>query len=91
MAVVGHDDREFAQVVRPALSTVRLPCYEMGQAAVRMIRQRLESDEPVPALLVRGELIVRDSCGGRGASTSPPYLTSSSASPAHREKQKEDS
>jgi uncharacterized protein len=66
IAVVGHDDREFAQVVRPALTTVRLPCYEMGQAAVQMIRKRLESDEPVPAFLVRGELIVRDSCGGVG-------------------------
>ncbi len=66
IAVVGHDDREFAQVVRPALSTVRLPCYEMGQAAAQMIRRRLESERPVPAVLVRGELIVRDSCGGVG-------------------------
>ena len=66
IAVVGHDDREFAQVVRPALSTVRLPCYEMGQAAAQMILKRLESQEPVPALLIRGELIVRDSCGGVG-------------------------
>jgi hypothetical protein len=66
IAIVGHDDREFAQVVRPALSTVRLPTYEMGQAAAQMIRRRLESERPVPAQLVRGELIVRDSCGGVG-------------------------
>lgn len=66
VAVVGHDDREFAQVMRPALSTVRLPCYELGQAAAQMIIKRLDNDEPVPALLIRGELIVRDSCGGVG-------------------------
>lgn len=66
IAVVGHDDREFAQVVRPALSTVRLPTYEMGRAAAQMIRRRLESGRTVPAQLVRGELIVRDSCGGVG-------------------------
>lgn len=66
IAIVGHDDREFAEIVRPALTTVRLPSYEMGQAAVRMMLKRLESDEPVPAFLVRGELIVRGSCGGVG-------------------------
>ncbi len=71
IAVVGHDDREFAQVVRPALSTVRLPCYELGQAAAQMILMRLRTDEPVPALLVRGELIIRDSCGGVGLIPAP--------------------
>ena len=40
----------------------------MGQAAAQMIRRRLESERPVPAQLVRGELIVRDSCGGVGPS-----------------------
>ena len=63
------------------------PCASVREAL------RAPAGEPAPESAVRlpVELIVRDSCGGRGASTSPPDLTSSGASPAHPEKQKEDS
>lgn len=64
VAVVGCDDREVASLVRPALTTVGLPCYEMGQAAARLLLRLLESqDKPATAEQVRGRLIVRESCG----------------------------
>jgi DNA-binding LacI/PurR family transcriptional regulator len=64
VAVVGYDDRDFAQLVRPALTTVRMPGYEMGARAAQLLLDRIRGDlgrgceVPVP-----GELIVRASCG----------------------------
>jgi len=67
VAVVGYDDRDFAGYIRPALTTVRMPCQEAGCASaellLRLIEGKIEQAEP---LWVRGELIVRESCGARG-------------------------
>jgi LacI family transcriptional regulator len=64
IAVVGYDDREIAGISRPAITTVTLPCYEMGQASADLLLGRLangaEQTEPVK---IRGRLIVRESCG----------------------------
>lgn len=64
VAIVGYDDREFASYVWPAITTVSLPCFDMGVAAARLILQmikgEIKSTEPVE---IRGRLIVRDSCG----------------------------
>ncbi len=64
VGVVGYDDREVASLVRPALTTVTLPCYEMGQAAARLLLNQLEDQgKPATAEQVRGRLVVRESCG----------------------------
>ncbi|HEX6970830.1 MAG TPA: LacI family DNA-binding transcriptional regulator, partial [Limnochordia bacterium] len=43
VAVVGFDDREAAALVRPPLTTVRLPLEEMGETAARMLIDTLSS------------------------------------------------
>ena len=63
IAIVGYDDRDFAAWIRPPLTTIRMPSYEMGQAAARLLLkqfagQELEDDTQVP-----GKLIIRESCG----------------------------
>ena len=67
IAVVGYDDREFSGFVRPAITTIRMPCEEMGRASaealLRLIAGETEAIEPI---LVQGELVVRQSCGARG-------------------------
>jgi LacI family transcriptional regulator len=67
IAVVGYDDRDFSGFVRPAITTVRMPCEEMGciaaESLLRLINGEVEAVEPI---LVRGELVVRQSCGARG-------------------------
>jgi LacI family transcriptional regulator len=64
LALVGYDDRDFTGFVRPALTTIQMPCEKMGQIAadslLRLIRGEFESIEPT---LVQGELVVRQSCG----------------------------
>jgi len=62
MAIAGFDDIPIAAQVVPALTTLRVPCYEIGERAGQMICQRL-AGEPVSAKIVNTgfELVVRDS------------------------------
>jgi LacI family transcriptional regulator len=64
IAVVGFDDTWFATMVRPALTTVRMPIKEMGQTAARMLMDRIEGElveDTRPVLPV--SLTIRYSCG----------------------------
>lgn len=64
MAVVGYDNREFTWIVRPNITTVEMPVYEMGRNAAEILLQQIpdgrrENEE----VKVKGELIIRDTCG----------------------------
>jgi len=65
IAVVGYDDRDFAAWIRPALTTVRMPAYEMGLAAARLLLEQIAGEELEDATQVPGILIVRESCGAK--------------------------
>jgi DNA-binding LacI/PurR family transcriptional regulator len=64
VAVVGFDNRFFTELVRPMITTVSLPGYEMGQVAAKQMLNQLEggtkSNDLTP---VCGKMIVRESCG----------------------------
>ncbi|MBA3945053.1 MAG: LacI family DNA-binding transcriptional regulator [Herpetosiphonaceae bacterium] len=64
LAVVGYDDRELARLSRPTITTVTLPCYEMGRAAATMLLQLLGPGAAEDAAMaIQGTLIVRQSSG----------------------------
>jgi LacI family transcriptional regulator len=64
IAVVGYDDREIASQARPGITTVTLPCYELGQASAQLLLRLLDNQEQVEeSIRIRGRLIVRESCG----------------------------
>lgn len=65
VAVVSCDDMPFAEYLRPALSTVRVPLAETGARAVEILLSSI-AGESVAAepLIIPVELIVRESCGG---------------------------
>ncbi len=64
IAVVGYDDREIASLSRPTITTVTLPCYEMGMASARLLLDLLNKHVEVSdAIVTRGRLIVRESSG----------------------------
>jgi DNA-binding LacI/PurR family transcriptional regulator len=68
VAVVGFDNRTFAGFVRPALTTVTLPCYEMGQASAKLLLSLINGEvKTVPTIEVKGKLIERESCGANPA------------------------
>lgn len=64
IAVVGYDNREFTWVVRPNITTVEMPVYEMGRIAAEILLQQIvdgtRENEEVKA---KGKLIIRDTCG----------------------------
>jgi len=64
VAVVGFDDVRLARYVTPPLTTVRLPAYELGRTAARLILNWVERGEtPPPQVLLPTELVIRRSCG----------------------------
>jgi LacI family transcriptional regulator len=65
IAVVGYDDRDFAAWTRPPLTTVRMPSYEMGQAAARSLLQQLAGEELEDSTQIPGTLVIRESCGAK--------------------------
>ena len=66
LRVVGFDDTRLARLVKPSLTTVRVPMAEMGAAAIESLTKRIENqDAPFSKVTLRPELVVRDSCGIR--------------------------
>ncbi len=62
LAIAGVGDSELAALVTPALTTVRIPRYELGHSAGVMLLARLAGERPDPAVVDLGfELIVRES------------------------------
>ncbi len=68
VAVAGFDDLEVCAHMRPSLTTLRQPRYEMGEDAAQLLLSLLEQDrraQPKPTeKLYRGELQIRESTQG---------------------------
>ena len=63
ISIVGFDDLPHAAYVRPSLTTVKLPLYEVGRRACARLIERVEGRrEPVRELLGT-HVILRDSTG----------------------------
>lgn len=66
IALVSIDDIDIASIVRPALTTVRVPRRQMGVHALRILAMHEAYPDTHPASTVlRTELIVRQSCGAK--------------------------
>ncbi|MDE3175457.1 MAG: LacI family DNA-binding transcriptional regulator, partial [Pseudomonadota bacterium] len=63
VSVVGFDGIAFADYCEPSLTTIRQPCHELGGAGARTLLALLGGASRAPAkpIVLRGELIVRDS------------------------------
>lgn len=62
VSIVGHNDMPLAGSLRPPLTTVAIPQYEIGREAARTLLDRLSGEGPnAPRVLLETRLIVRDS------------------------------
>jgi DNA-binding LacI/PurR family transcriptional regulator len=63
VAIAGFDDIPDASIVRPRLTTVRKDVEILGAAAVQLLLERLNANEPMPARrhILGYELMLRDS------------------------------
>jgi LacI family transcriptional regulator len=73
VAVVGCDDIPMAKHAIPPLTTVHVPFYETGEAAVRLLLDIIagRTDRPKRVLLPV-HLVCRGSCGAQAGATSEP-------------------
>lgn len=66
VGVVGFDDMPWARLLRPALTTVAQPTYEMGERAAALLEGRIGGDDSPPERVVlEPRLEVRESALGR--------------------------
>lgn len=78
-SVVGFGDFSAAQLIRPALTTIRTPGSEIGMVAVRLLdlRIRIPDWSPTPIrMLVPNTLVMRESMGPMPASAPAALLRS---------------
>ena len=62
VSVIGFNDMPFIDRLRPPLSTVRFPHYQLGTEAAKLLLERIESgDGPVKILYLAPELVARGS------------------------------
>jgi DNA-binding LacI/PurR family transcriptional regulator len=62
--IVGIDDVNYAALLPVPLTTVHQPCRDIGEAALRMMVERLDHPRmPARDVLLDCELVVRESCG----------------------------
>jgi LacI family transcriptional regulator len=60
--VIGFNDMPFIDRLRPPLTTVRFPHYQLGTEAAQLLLERIgEREAPVKILYLAPELIVRKS------------------------------
>jgi LacI family transcriptional regulator len=62
VAIVGFDDTLLAALVSPPLTTCRVPRYELGSAAMRLLLEKIGgSAEERKEIVLQPEIVVRDS------------------------------
>lgn len=63
IAVVGMDDVVSGEYFRPALTTVHIPFYQIGELAVDSLLKQSGQDVKSVRTIVNHSIVVRDSCG----------------------------
>ena len=62
IAVIGFDNIPLAEYAQPPLSSVEVPCENLGKSAVETLRWRIRNPKATPRNVATGtELIVRES------------------------------
>lgn len=68
IALAGFDDTTWTSLVRPGITVIAQPTYEVGQTAVELLMRRLEDPtRSAREVVLRGKLVVRGSCAHHGA------------------------
>ncbi len=62
VSVLGFDDLPGADNIRPPLTTIRVPLYEMGVEAVKLLKERIKTKTSIAGKILPATLIKRKSC-----------------------------
>jgi LacI family transcriptional regulator len=73
VSVIGFNDMPFIDRLRPPLSTIRFPHYQVGTEAAQLLLERIAGHTgPVKVLFLAPELVVRGSTAPPGGVTGTP-------------------
>jgi len=77
VSIIGFNDMPFIDRLRPPLSSVRFPHYQLGTEAATLLIERIDAaDSPVKILFLAPELVARGStvplAGAPGAGSAVP-------------------
>ena len=73
ISVIGFNDMPFIDRLRPPLTTVRFPHYQLGTEAAQLLLERIgQRDAPVKILYLAPELVVRKSVAAPAGSAAQP-------------------
>ena len=65
LAVVGMDNIKFASIFEPSITTIAQPMCEIGCTAMELLLKVINKEAiPQKKVVLKDELIVRESCGG---------------------------
>ena len=63
ISIMGFDNIDMAQFVKPALTTISVPTWELGRLAVKVLMDRIETGRCYPLqVTLPFQLIERESC-----------------------------
>lgn len=64
LSVMGFDDIEMARFFHPPLTTMKIPGSEMGRLAAKLVIDKMQENEPLPAQRIELSpiLVERKSC-----------------------------
>jgi LacI family transcriptional regulator len=65
VALIGYDDIDLAADARVPLTSVRQPTYQLGRAAMELLREEIDQEpgHKHRTILFQPELVVRESTG----------------------------
>lgn len=64
VALAGFDDMPWNALLRPGITAVEQPTYELGRTAAELLLDRIKNpSRPFREVILRGRVIVRESCG----------------------------
>lgn len=67
IALVSFDETLWAQLVKPGITVIAQPTYEIGRTAAELLLQRLQDpNRPTRKVILQGELVIRGSSAARG-------------------------
>ncbi|MDP2792204.1 MAG: LacI family DNA-binding transcriptional regulator [Rectinemataceae bacterium] len=62
------DESPWTTLVNPQITVIRQPTYDIGKSAIELLFSRIaEPDRPIRDIVLRGELIIRESCKKPGS------------------------
>jgi DNA-binding LacI/PurR family transcriptional regulator len=72
VAIVGFDEMPWAMSLRPPLTTVAQPAFEIGRTAAELLLARVrEPSLPGRQVVLETRLVVRSSCGSESSKGTP--------------------